>query len=59
MPDTLRKQLAIGGRLVIPVGAERGLQRLLRITRTSEEAWDSEFLADVRFVPLIGSEGWQ
>ena len=59
VPEALREQLAVGGRLVIPVGAERGIQRLMRITRDSEDHWDSEFLADVRFVPLIGDSGWR
>jgi len=58
VPDSLRKQLAIGGRLVIPVGTVVGLQKLKRITRQGEGRYREEDLADVRFVPLVGAEGW-
>ena len=58
MPEALQNQLKIGGRLVIPVGADRGLQELVRVTRRSEHDFDMEDLADVRFVPLVGAEGW-
>ncbi|HLZ96722.1 MAG TPA: protein-L-isoaspartate(D-aspartate) O-methyltransferase [Steroidobacteraceae bacterium] len=58
IPESLKTQLKIGGRLVIPVGQDRHLQELLRITRTSDERYRIEELADVRFVPLIGEGGW-
>ena len=58
VPEALREQLAVGGRLVIPVGETVGRQSLKRITRESEHEYRSEDLADVRFVPLIGEEGW-
>ncbi|MFI4889440.1 MAG: protein-L-isoaspartate(D-aspartate) O-methyltransferase [Steroidobacterales bacterium] len=58
VPASLKSQLKIGGRLVIPVGKERHIQELLRVTRTSEHRYRSENLADVRFVPLVGTEGW-
>jgi protein-L-isoaspartate(D-aspartate) O-methyltransferase len=58
VPKSLQTQLKIGGRLVIPVGADRTLQELLRITRLSEHEFRTEELADVRFVPLVGQEGW-
>jgi protein-L-isoaspartate(D-aspartate) O-methyltransferase len=56
-PPALLAQLAVGGRLVIPVGPE-GFQELVRITRVSETEYDEEELEDVRFVPLIGEQGW-
>jgi protein-L-isoaspartate(D-aspartate) O-methyltransferase len=59
VPRSLKNQLKIGGRLVIPVGADPRVQELVRVTRTSENDWKSEDLADVRFVPLIGKEGWE
>ena len=59
IPRPLLDQLAIRGRLVIPVGEERTLQSLLRIIRTGSESYSREELADVRFVPLIGARGWQ
>ncbi len=57
VPASLREQLAVGGRLVIPVGSER-VQKLLRVRRTGEAAWEEEDLGAVRFVPLIGAEGY-
>ena len=59
VPETLKGQLKIGGRLVIPVGADRGLQELVRVTRRGEHQFQTEDLADVRFVPLVGAEGWK
>jgi protein-L-isoaspartate(D-aspartate) O-methyltransferase len=58
IPDSLKAQLKIGGRLVIPVGADRRLQELLRVVRVSKHEYTTEELADVRFVPLLGAEGW-
>ena len=58
IPESLKEQLKIGGRLVIPVGRDPRVQELVRITRVSETRYDREDLADVRFVPLIGQEGW-
>ena len=58
VPRSLKDQLKIGGRLVIPVGADRRLQELLRITRLSPNEYRSEELLDVRFVPLVGEQGW-
>jgi protein-L-isoaspartate(D-aspartate) O-methyltransferase len=59
VPDSLKAQLKIGGRLVIPVGAYQGVQELVRVTRLSESEYQEEDLADVRFVPLVGEEGWR
>jgi len=58
-PRSLIEQLAIGGRMVIPAGPSLSEQKLLRITRTSAEEVGIEQLGAVRFVPLIGEEGWQ
>src|SRR5258708_31111347 len=58
VPDTWRAQLAIGGRLVMPVGETPTLQRLIRLTRTGRETWHEEQIEEVRFVPLIGEQGW-
>lgn len=59
IPEPLKRQLKIGGRLVIPVGKSRGYQELVRVTRTADDKYESEDLAGVRFVPLIGERGWQ
>jgi protein-L-isoaspartate(D-aspartate) O-methyltransferase len=58
VPEALKRQLAPGGRLVIPVGATPGVQKLVRVTRTGADRCDREELRTVRFVPLIGAEGW-
>ena len=57
VPQALLDQLAIGGRLVIPVGAGRA-QELVRVTRTSKTEYRREDLGSVTFVPLIGAQGW-
>lgn len=59
VPETLKRQMAIGGRLVIPVGAFLHVQQLLRIRRISEDEYKEEDLGGVRFVPLIGAAGWE
>ena len=51
IPEPLKQQLRVGGRLVIPVG--QGFQRLLRITR-SESGFEEENVLPVRFVPMTG-----
>ena len=58
VPQALRQQLAIGGRLVIPVGRSEREQSLLKITRRGAEKFDEEDLGGVRFVPLVGQQGW-
>ncbi|MGC2463480.1 MAG: protein-L-isoaspartate(D-aspartate) O-methyltransferase [Steroidobacteraceae bacterium] len=58
VPESLKQQLKVGGRLVIPVGSDPRAQELVRVTRTSNDEFKSEDLADVRFVPLVGKEGW-
>ena len=58
VPESLKSQLKVGGRLVIPVGADRRLQELVRVVRVSEHEYSTEELADVRFGPLVGAEGW-
>jgi len=58
VPDALRAQLAIGGRLVMPVGESLHHQRLVRVTRTDEFRFSQESLDHVAFVPLIGTYGW-
>ena len=58
VPPALKEQLAIGGRLVVPVGGEDDGQTLLKITRTGAAAYEKENLGDLAFVPLIGEQGW-
>lgn len=58
VPEPLLEQLAIGGRLVIPVGRSYDSQVLVRVRRVSDRDYRNEHLCGVRFVPLIGEEGW-
>lgn len=57
VPQALKDQLDLGGHLVMPVGP-RDDQRLLRVTRTSATTFEEEDLGGVRFVPLVGEQGW-
>ena len=56
-PDTLKRQLADGGRLIIPCGG-RDSQRLLRIERRGDAFVETD-LGDCRFVPLLGAKGFK
>jgi protein-L-isoaspartate(D-aspartate) O-methyltransferase len=57
VPEPLLMQLAVRGRLVMPVGDSQS-QRLVRVTRVSETEYNTEDLGEVTFVPLIGAHGW-
>lgn len=57
-PPSLLDQLVVGGRLVIPIGPDPSAQWLVRFTRRDDGTFHQERLADVRYVPLIGAEGW-
>jgi protein-L-isoaspartate(D-aspartate) O-methyltransferase len=58
VPPTLLSQLAPGGRLLMPVGEARNAQRLVRMTKIDAERFVTDDLGPVRFVPLLGAEGW-
>ena len=58
VPESLKEQLKIGGRLVMPVGSNRRIQELVRVTRLGKHEYSTTELADVQFVPLVGEEGW-
>jgi protein-L-isoaspartate(D-aspartate) O-methyltransferase len=59
VPSALLEQLAVGGRLIMPVGSAQRFQHLVRVTRTGSGTYDYEDLEDVAFVPLIGKQGWR
>ncbi|MFL6291899.1 MAG: protein-L-isoaspartate(D-aspartate) O-methyltransferase, partial [Thermoanaerobaculia bacterium] len=59
VPPALRSQLASGGRLVIPIGTDPRLQELVRVRRTGPDEFKRESLGAVRFVPLVGAQGWR
>ena len=58
VPEALKRQLAVGGRLVIPVGRDVH-QTLMLVRRTGEETFEQEDHGAMTFVPLIGEEGWE
>jgi protein-L-isoaspartate(D-aspartate) O-methyltransferase len=57
LPEPLVSQLQIGGRLVIPIGATRESQKLVRVIKT-ETSHKAEEHGACQFVPLIGQHGW-
>ena len=58
IPAPLVEQLKIGGKLVIPIGTDQKLQRLIRVTKTAEN-YKTEDFGGCAFVPLIGEHGWK
>ena len=58
VPPSLMKQLAPGGRLVIPVG-DKSTQTLKIVMKTEEGTFITEDIPEFKFVPLIGREGWK
>lgn len=58
IPETLKKQLAIGGKLIIPVG-NRDQQQMAIVTRNAENEWTIDRRGNFAFVPLIGQHGWR
>ena len=58
IPRPLIEQLAPGGRLVMPVGDPGWTQELVKVTKQESGILKQESLGGVRFVPLIGEEGW-
>ena len=57
VPKVLTDQLAVGGRLVIPVGSEAE-QQLVKIVRNGTDELETVLSICCRFVPLIGKQGW-
>ncbi len=58
IPQRLVKQLAVGGRMVIPIG-DRRTQTMKIISKVSEDEFQTEDIPNFKFVPLIGKEGWK
>ena len=63
VPRRLLCQLAVGGRMVVPIGPELGVQQLQRWTRASSgdtaESFSVEALLDVQFVPMVGATNFE
>jgi protein-L-isoaspartate(D-aspartate) O-methyltransferase len=58
VPPAWVEQLADGGRIVMPVGDPGWVQKLVKVTKGPGGKLITEDLGAVRFVPLIGEEGW-
>jgi len=58
LPASLIDQLAAGGRLVMPIGDSNSAQELVKATKQPDGSIRTSRLGGVRFVPLIGEEGW-
>ena len=59
VPQPLVDQLAPGGRLVMPIGGAGWVQKLVKVTKAEDGSLQQSDLGGVRFVPLIGEEGWK
>jgi len=57
IPSALLSQLAVGGRLVVPVGNQH-TQDLIRISK-NERGVHQTNLGGCRFVKLVGEQGWK
>ena len=58
VPQALIAQVAPGGCIVMPVGDPGRVQELIKVTKQEDGILRQENLGEVRFVPLIGEEGW-
>ncbi len=58
VPVNLKKQLAVNGKLVIPIG-DKQTQTLQIITKLSEDQFQTKEVPYFAFVPLIGKDGWK
>ena len=58
VPKAFIEQLRVGGRIVMPVGEPGWVQELVKVKKLPGGKLIQENLGGVRFVPLIGEEGW-
>jgi protein-L-isoaspartate(D-aspartate) O-methyltransferase len=59
VPDAFLEQIAEGGSIVMPLGSPGSVQELVKVTKRPDGTIAKENLGGVRFVPLIGEEGWK
>jgi protein-L-isoaspartate(D-aspartate) O-methyltransferase len=59
LPRAVMQQMAVGARMVVPIGEDPTAQELVRFCRTGAGDFERTSLTAVRFVPLIGREGWE
>lgn len=58
VPEPLKEQLKVGGKLLIPVGEQSYFQDLMCVVKESENEFKQKSLGGVAFVPMIGKYGW-
>ena len=58
VPQSWIAQLKPGGRIVMPIGEPHAVQSLVKVTKAEDGTLHTENLGGVRFVPLIGKEGF-
>ena len=58
VPKALIEQTAPGGTIVMPLGEPGWVQKLVKVTKANDGSVHQSDLGGVRFVPLIGEEGW-
>lgn len=58
VPEPLKKQLKIGGKLIIPMGSHNYFQELISVLRINDDEFQFQNLGGVAFVPMIGKHGW-
>jgi protein-L-isoaspartate(D-aspartate) O-methyltransferase len=58
VPQKLKEQLVIGGKMIIPVG-DKVSQKLYLLKKITDDNFESEIIPEFAFVPLIGREGWK
>ncbi len=58
VPQKLKEQLVIGGKMIVPVG-DKVSQKLYLLKKITEDYFESEIIPEFAFVPLIGREGWK
>ena len=58
MPQSWIAQLKPGGRIVMPIGEPHAVQSLVKIAKHEDGSLERANLGGVRFVPLIGAEGF-
>jgi protein-L-isoaspartate(D-aspartate) O-methyltransferase len=59
VPQSWIEQLKPGGRIVMPIGEQHAIQSLVKVTKEEDGKLSREELGAVRFVPLIGAEGFR
>jgi protein-L-isoaspartate(D-aspartate) O-methyltransferase len=59
VPAPFVEQLKLGASIVMPLGSPGSVQKLVKATRREDGTLEQSDLGAVRFVPLIGEEGWK